>query len=109
MDEDSRLFVFDKDPKPYKRRKHWQPVTRVIVIHDSFAKLQDNLQRLGIEQVDGIMADLGVSRRSLMTVAAALALLRDGAVDMRMDTTRGESVAQWLKRVDETVPCRCAV
>ena len=29
--------------------------------------------------------------------------MRDGAVDMRMDTTRGESVAQWLKRVDETV------
>ena len=104
LDEDSRLLVFDKDPQAIQTAQALAASdARVIVIHDSFAKLQDNLQRLGIEQVDGIMADLGVSSPQLDDGSRGFSFMRDGAVDMRMDTTRGESVAQWLKRVDETV------
>ena len=104
MDKDSRLLVFDKDPQAIQTAQALAASdARVIVIHDSFAKLQDNLQRLGIEQVDGIMADLGVSSPQLDDGSRGFSFMRDGAVDMRMDTTRGESVAQWLKRVDETV------
>ena len=104
LDKDSRLLVFDKDPQAIQTAQALAASdARVIVIHDSFAKLQDNLQRLGIEQVDGIMADLGVSSPQLDDGSRGFSFMRDGAVDMRMDTTRGESVAQWLKRVDETV------
>ena len=104
LDKDSRLLVFDKDPQAIQTAQALAASdARVIVIHDSFAKLQENLQRLGIEQVDGIMADLGVSSPQLDDGSRGFSFMRDGAVDMRMDTTRGESVAQWLKRVDETV------
>jgi 16S rRNA (cytosine1402-N4)-methyltransferase len=104
LDNDSRLLVFDKDPQAIQTAQALAASdARVIVIHDSFAKLQENLQRLGIEQVDGIMADLGVSSPQLDDGSRGFSFMRDGAVDMRMDTTRGESVAQWLKRVDETV------
>lgn len=104
LDKDSRLLVFDKDPQAIQTAQALAASdARVIVIHDSFAKLQDNLQRLGIEQVDGIMADLGVSSPQLDDGSRGFSFMRDGAVDMRMDTSRGESVAQWLKRVDETV------
>lgn len=103
LDAHSQLVVFDKDPQAIETAQTLAASdARVIVIHDSFANLSDRLQSVGIEQVDGIMADLGVSSPQLDDGSRGFSFMRDGVVDMRMDTTRGESVAAWLKRVDET-------
>ena len=103
LDDASQLIVFDKDPEAIATAQALAATdSRVTVVHDSFAQLQPNLQRLGIEQVDGIMADLGVSSPQLDDGSRGFSFMRDGAVDMRMDTTRGESVADWLTRVDES-------
>ncbi len=100
--EDAQLIVFDKDPQAIDvANKLAKTDSRVIVVHDSFATLQENLQRLGVAQVDGIMADLGVSSPQLDDGSRGFSFMRDGAIDMRMDTSRGQSVGEWLATVTE--------
>ncbi len=75
--------------------------SRVKVVHDSFATLTESLAKLGITQVDGLMADLGISSPQIDDGSRGFSFMRDGAVDMRMDTSRGQSVAEWLEQVDD--------
>ncbi len=99
---DARLLVFDKDPEAIAVANALaKDDKRVIVVHDSFANLTACLQAHGIEQVDGMMADLGVSSPQLDDGSRGFSFMRDGAIDMRMDTSRGQSVGQWLETVDE--------
>lgn len=103
LSDDSTLIVFDKDPQAIQvAHKLAQTDPRVKVVHDSFANLQHHLMALGFAQVDGVMADLGVSSPQLDDGARGFSFMRDGAVDMRMDTTKGMSVGQWLSTVDES-------
>lgn len=103
LDEKACLLVFDKDPQAIQVAQALANTDeRVRVIHDSFAQLQHNLSQLGIDKVDGLMADLGVSSPQLDDGTRGFSFLRDGVVDMRMDTSRGQSVGEWLKVVDET-------
>ncbi|MDH2273819.1 16S rRNA (cytosine(1402)-N(4))-methyltransferase RsmH [Moraxella porci] len=98
--DDACLVVFDKDPEAIAvARNLAQADARIKVVHDSFASLSDSLMALGIDKIDGLMADLGVSSPQLDDGARGFSFMRDGAVDMRMDTTRGEPVAAWLARV----------
>lgn len=100
--QDATLLVFDKDPDAIKeatRLAHEDG--RVVVIHDSFASLRGQLARLGIATVDGIMADLGVSSPQLDDGERGFSFNKSGVVDMRMDTSRGQSVGEWLSEVDE--------
>lgn len=101
LSDDARLLVFDKDIQAIAVANALADLDkRVIVIHDSFASLMQQMTTLGIEHVDGIMADLGVSSPQLDDGSRGFSFMRDGAVDMRMDTTRGEPVSRWLERVD---------
>ena len=101
--EDARLIVFDKDPQAIEVAENLADKdSRVTVVHDSFATLTDSLNQIGITQVDGIMADLGVSSPQLDDGSRGFSFMRDGAIDMRMDTSRGQSVGEWLIEVDET-------
>lgn len=102
LSEDSTLIVFDKDPEAIAVAHELASTdSRVRVVHDSFAKLNHHLEKLSIPHVDGIMADLGVSSPQLDDGSRGFSFMRDGAVDMRMDTSRGQSVGQWLAVVDE--------
>lgn len=100
--DDARLIVFDKDPQAIKTAQNLASTDkRVHVIHDSFANLSTHLKQLNIALVDGILADLGVSSPQLDDGSRGFSFMNDGLVDMRMDTTRGQSVGQWLMTVDE--------
>lgn len=100
--DDATLIVFDKDPTAISvARALASTDSRVKVVHDSFATLTDSLAAMGIKQVDGLMADLGISSPQIDDGSRGFSFMRDGAVDMRMDTSRGQSVAQWLETVDD--------
>lgn len=102
LDDNARLIVFDKDPAAIEAARLLAKADdRVWVIHDSFANMDKQLATLGITQVDGIMADLGVSSPQLDDGNRGFSFNKDGAVDMRMDTTKGQSVGEWLSIVDE--------
>ncbi len=100
--DDAQLIVFDKDPTAISVARELAITdSRVHVVHDSFATLTDSLAALGITQVDGLMADLGISSPQIDDGSRGFSFMRDGAVDMRMDTSRGQSVAEWLEKVDD--------
>ncbi|WP_320158537.1 16S rRNA (cytosine(1402)-N(4))-methyltransferase RsmH [Psychrobacter sp. SWN149] len=100
--DDAQLIVFDKDPTAISVAQELASTdSRVKVVHDSFATLTDSLAAMGIVQVDGLMADLGISSPQIDDGSRGFSFMRDGAVDMRMDTSRGQSVAQWLEKVDD--------
>ncbi|WP_367110763.1 16S rRNA (cytosine(1402)-N(4))-methyltransferase RsmH [uncultured Psychrobacter sp.] len=99
--DDARLIVFDKDPTAIAVAHNLaREDSRVQVVHDSFATLTERLAALEINQVDGLMADLGISSPQIDDGSRGFSFMRDGAVDMRMDTSRGQSVGQWLESVD---------
>ena len=102
LSDDATLVVFDKDPTAIAVAQELAASdSRVKVVHDSFATLTDSLAALGIDQVDGLMADLGISSPQIDDGSRGFSFMRDGAVDMRMDTSRGQSVAEWLEQVDD--------
>ena len=74
---------------------------RFSIHHTSFAHLPEVLAAQGIERIDGLLLDLGVSSPQIDDPERGFSFRFDGPLDMRMDTTRGESAADFLARADE--------
>ena len=97
LDEHGRLLGVDKDPAAQAVAEELaSSEPRFTFFHGSFAELPHQLQRMGIAAVDGILLDLGVSSPQLDDGERGFSFQQDGPLDMRMDTTRGETAAQWL-------------
>ncbi|VXB44542.1 16S rRNA (cytosine(1402)-N(4))-methyltransferase RsmH [Massilia sp. 9I] len=95
-----RLVAFDKDPQAIATAEGVQDA-RFTIVHDSFATMQDALAARGIDQVDGILLDLGISSPQVDDASRGFSFRQDGPLDMRMDTTRGMSAAEWLATATE--------
>ena len=74
---------------------------RFSIHHTSFAHMADTLAPQGVSKVHGLLLDLGVSSPQIDDPARGFSFRFDGPLDMRMDTTRGESAADFLARADE--------
>jgi len=74
---------------------------RFSIHHAAFSQVGPLLAVLGVPQVDGLLLDLGVSSPQIDDPARGFSFRFDGTLDMRMDTTRGESAADFLARADE--------
>ncbi len=97
---DAKLVVFDKDPEAIAvARALQQEDPRVVVVHAGFASMPEQLQALGLEQVDGVMLDLGMSSPQIDDASRGFSFMREGPLDMRMDTSSGPTAAQWLAQV----------
>jgi 16S rRNA (cytosine1402-N4)-methyltransferase len=74
---------------------------RFSIHHTSIAHMAATLAAQGVSKVDGLLLDLGVSSPQIDDPARGFSFRFDGPLDMRMDTTRGESAADFLARADE--------
>jgi 16S rRNA (cytosine1402-N4)-methyltransferase len=103
LGDGGRLIAFDKDPDAIGvAHSRFADEPRFTIIHESFARLVDEAAALGVEGgVDGVLLDLGVSSPQLDDPERGFSFQSDGPLDMRMDTTRGESAAQWLAHAEE--------
>jgi 16S rRNA (cytosine1402-N4)-methyltransferase len=93
----ARLVVFDKDPQAIAvARELAASDSRVTAVHQGFAAMREELAALGITRIDGLMLDLGVSSPQIDDAQRGFSFMKDGPLDMRMDTTRGLTAAEWL-------------
>jgi 16S rRNA (cytosine1402-N4)-methyltransferase len=98
-----RIIAFDRDPEALAAAS--AGATRVDdprfrILHTRFARMAEELGALGIAQVHGVLLDLGVSSPQIDNPERGFSFRFDGPLDMRMDTTRGESAADFLARAD---------
>jgi len=97
LDAQGRLLGVDKDPSAQQAAQQFaKEERRFEFFHGSFAQLPRQLRGMGIDAVDGILLDLGVSSPQLDEAQRGFSFTHDGPLDMRMDTTTGETAAQWI-------------
>lgn len=89
---DARLIAFDKDPDAIAEAARITDA-RFSIRHEGFRHLGE----LPEASVQGVLMDLGVSSPQIDNPDRGFSFRFDGPLDMRMDTTRGQSVAEWLE------------
>lgn len=92
-----RLIAFDRDPLAIAAGQALGDA-RLTLVHEAFSEFSTSLDRLGVAQVHGVLLDLGVSSPQLDDAARGMSFRFDAPLDMRMDTSRGETAAEWLAR-----------
>ena len=96
------LVAFDKDPQAVAAAEALRAGdARLTIVHASFAEMRERLAELGIQHVHGVLLDLGVSSPQIDEPSRGFSFRFDAPLDMRMDTTRGETAADFLARADE--------
>jgi len=95
-----KLIALDKDPAAVAAGEKWRDA-RFQMVHRSFAQLAEVLHERGVQKVDGILLDLGVSSPQLDDAARGFSFRFDAPLDMRMDVSSGVTAAQWLATVGE--------
>lgn len=97
-----RLIGFDKDPLAIASGKALAAEDpRFGIVQASFADMASELATLGINKVNGILLDLGVSSPQLDDSERGFSFLRDGPLDMRMNPDAGMSAAEWVNTSPE--------
>lgn len=95
-----RLVALDRDPAAVAAGQQIAN-GRLTLVHAAFGRLGEVLDELGIAQVDGVLLDVGVSSPQLDTPERGMSFRFDAPLDMRMDTTQGETAADFLARADQ--------
>lgn len=115
LDAGATVIGLDRDPQAIERaRALLSPhAERFVPVHRDFGSLPEVLDELGIDRVDGVLMDLGLSSDQLDDPARGFAFRYDGPLDLRFDPTRGQpaweriegadlpTVTQWLSRLGE--------
>jgi 16S rRNA (cytosine1402-N4)-methyltransferase len=103
LSEEGRLIGFDKDLQAIAVGEQLQQEdARFSIVHESFSLLEQEVSKRGwVGEVAGVLMDLGVSSPQLDQAERGFSFMQDGPLDMRMDTTRGQTAEQWIATTDE--------
>jgi 16S rRNA (cytosine1402-N4)-methyltransferase len=100
---DGRVLGIDRDEKALKlaseRLARFQ--SRVVLVHGNYADIVDIAESASFTGVDGVLLDLGVSSMQLDEGERGFSFMRDGPLDMRMDTSRGPTAADLVNTWSE--------
>ena len=100
LNEQGRLIALDRDPAAVEAgREIADP--RLKLIHAAFSGLRAALEAEAVERVDGVLLDLGVSSPQLDEAERGFSFRLDAPLDMRMDTSRGQTAAEWLAQASQ--------
>ncbi|MFA6903035.1 MAG: 16S rRNA (cytosine(1402)-N(4))-methyltransferase RsmH [Gallionellaceae bacterium] len=97
-----RLIALDKDLAAIAAGQSIGDA-RFQLVHSGFEALASVLKNLAVDKVDGVLLDLGVSSPQLDDAARGFSFRFDAPLDMRMDTSSGQTAAEWLAQADESL------
>ena len=103
LGESGQLLGIDKDPEAIRAARELEAQdSRFHCFHGSFAELGAALAGQGWQTVNGVLLDLGVSSPQLDDASRGFSFMRDGPLDMRMNTEQSPSAAEWLATAEES-------
>jgi len=92
-----RLLALDRDPHAAKSAEEFLSDPRFDFFHQDFASIKPLLQQQGLlNKLNGVLLDLGVSSPQLDQAERGFSFMNDGPLDMRMDTSSGQSAKDWI-------------
>ena len=102
--EDARVIGFDRDPSALEasRARLARFEGRVTFVHSAFGAIAEKLAELGVGAVQGLCADLGVSSPQLDDPTRGMSFRHEGPLDMRMDSSAGETALDLVARLSES-------
>ena len=100
----ARLIGIDRDPVALDRARErlTRFGSRVTLVHGSYRDLEGLLDDLGVDRIDGLLLDLGVSSLQLDDASRGFSFRVDGPLDMRADPTSGATAAEWIASASRT-------
>ncbi len=99
LNEKGRLVAVDRDPQAIAAGAAIAD-SRFLLVHRAFGELLEAAGEAQINDVDGILFDVGVSSPQIDDGERGFSFRHDAPLDMRMDTTQGETAAEWLAQAD---------
>ena len=94
-----RLLAFDRDPMAVAAGEAIND-SRFRLVHRAFGELAAGAAEVGLPAADGVLFDVGVSSPQIDDGQRGFSVRHDAPLDMRMDTTCGETAAEWLARAE---------
>ena len=95
-----RLVALDRDPQAIAAGAALGD-PRFCLVHRTFGELAQAAVEANLSAADGVLFDVGVSSPQIDDGERGFSFRYDAPLDMRMDTTQGETAAEWLARADE--------
>ena len=99
LNDQGRLVAVDRDPQAIAAGAAIND-PRFLLVHRAFGELAEAASEAGVGEVDGVLFDVGVSSPQIDDGERGFSFRHDAPLDMRMDTTQGETAAEWLAKAE---------